>query len=153
MKKTSKKQLKQRFHNNLLYRFVVAPSGIQGAGNGLFVDENIPKDTLIGTYECHWNFMPKTASSYSFYINRRICLDIDMSDMPYSALLNDTWETDFHTNVVARYILDDDQLERLTKKEALKLDPSTIVELYTTDKIEKGDELFFSYGRSYWKEW
>ncbi len=151
--KPSNKKVLEKFHNNLRFQLEVRPSQIPNSGNGLITLEFIPAESFLGYYEAVWSLDKKTQSNYSFYINDKITLDIDISNKPYSAMMNDAFRTDFKNNIEAVHLYTETDRAKITKKNYLLFDPSKMVGLYALRDIYPGEELFFSYGESYWKSW
>ena len=143
----------EKFHNNLRFNLEIRPSQIPSSGNGLFTIEPIYKGYFLGYYEAHWSFDKKTPSNYSFDVNNKIWLDIDLRDKPYSAMMNDAFRTDFLNNIEAIHLLTEKERSNITKKNCELYDSNKMVGIYALEDINVGDELFFSYGDFYWKSW
>lgn len=144
------------YYNNTPFQLEIKQSNIENAGLGLFLKPNtnaINKNKLIGYYEGFWNYDFKTQSNCSYYINKRICIDIDFKNRPFTSLMNDAYRTRYKNNVEARLLLDNSILETIRAKNCQNYDVNKIVGLYSTLDILPGDELFFEYGESYWKSW
>ena len=143
----------EKFHNNLQVNLEIRPSQIPSSGNGLFTIEPIYKGDFLGYYEAHWAFEKKLQSNYSYDINNKVWLDIDLYDKPYSAMMNDAFRTDYHNNVESIHLLTEKERNIITKKNCELYDSNKMVGFYAIDDISIGDELLFSYGDSYWKSW
>jgi hypothetical protein len=143
----------EKFHNNLQVNLEIRPSQIPSSGNGLFTGEPIYKGDFLGYYEAQWSFDKKTQSNYSFFVNNKIWLDVDLHDKPYSAMMNDAFRTDYHNNIEAIHLLTEKERNIITKNNCELYDSNKMVGIYAIDDINVGDELFFSYGDYYWKSW
>jgi hypothetical protein len=149
-------KLKPIYFNNTEYKLIIKPSNIENAGFGLFLDKNaepILKNTFLGNYNGYWNYDFKHQSNCSYYINKKICIDVEMNNRPFTSLMNDAFRTEFSNNIISKCALDENIIQNINKKNCNKYDPNKIIELYTTCDIMPGDELFFDYGESYWKSW
>jgi hypothetical protein len=143
----------EKFHNNLRFNLIIQPSQIPSGGYGVFTKEPIYKGDFLGYYEAHWAFDKKAQSNYSFFVNNKVWLDINLHDKPYSAMMNDAFRTDYHNNIEAIHIVMEKERNIITKKNCELYDPNKMVGIYAIDDIKVGDELFFSYGDHYWKSW
>jgi SET domain-containing protein len=155
-KQRSIKNSKTVYYNNTGFNLEIRESQIENSGLGLFLKnsaEMIPKDTFLGYYEGFWNYDLDTLSNYSYYINSRICLDVEKDRKPYTAIMNDAFRTGFKNNVVSEILIPETEINKIRKKNCHHYDPTRIVGLFTIDDIMPGDELFFEYGESYWKSW
>jgi hypothetical protein len=142
-----------KFYNNLLYKLEILDSQIPNGGKGLFTKEYIKKGSFLGYYDGYWCYDKKKESSYSFYINDKIWLDIDMNNKPFSSIMNDSYRTDFTNNIEYQYTLSEIERLKITKKNCEQFNSCKMIKLFTTTEILPGTELFFSYGESYWKCW
>lgn len=141
------------YYNNTTYDLEVRLSQIPDSGLGVFTNQFIEAGTFIGYYEGHWHHNMRTASNYSYYINRRSVIDIDPSNKPYTSMFNDAYRTDFYNNICSKVLLDDSIIETISAKNSYKIDPNKVVGLYATKHIRPGEEMFFEYGDFYWKGW
>ena len=142
-----------KYYNNLEYDFKILESQIVNGGKGLFAEEYIKKGSFIGYYDGFWSYDKNTESSYKFYINDKIWIDIDKNNKPFSSIINDSYRTDFINNVEYLYTLSEIERHKITKKNCLYYNPSKMIKLYAKSDIFPGNELFFGYGDSYWKSW
>ena len=117
--KPSNKIVLEKFHNNLRFQLEIRPSQIPDSGNGLITTEFIPAESFLGYYEAVWCLDKRAHTSYSFYINDKITLDIDHSDKPYSAMMNDAYRTDFQNNIEAVHLYTEIDRAKITKKNYL----------------------------------
>ena len=147
------KKQKIVYYNNTAYDLELKPSQIEGAGLGVYSKQFIPAETFLGYYEGHWNHDPKTASNYSYYINSRTLIDIDLTDIPYTAMFNDAFRTEFRNSVASHILVPDEIVQKIRAKNSHKYDPDKFVGMYTTRDIMPGDEMFFDYGAFYWTGW
>ncbi len=143
----------EKFHNNLRFNLEILPSQIPAGGYGLFTIEPIHKGDFLGYYEAHWAFDKNKQSNYSFDVNNKVWLDIDLHDKPYSAMMNDAFRTDYHNNIEAIHLLTEKERNIITRKNCELYDSNKMVGIYAIEDINVGDELIFSYGDFYWKSW
>jgi SET domain-containing protein len=143
----------QKYYNNLLFNLEIRASQIHDSGNGLFTREYIKKGSFLGYYDGYWSIYKNLQSNYCFYINDKIYIDIDLTNKPYSSIMNDAFRTDFKNNIELVYTHSEKEREKINKKNCSLYDPSRMVRFYSVRDIEPGEELFFSYGESYWKSW
>jgi len=151
-----KNENKIMYFNNTDFDLIIKNSNILGAGLGLFLSINtnpILKDTFLGYYNGFWNTDMTKQSNCSYYINKRICIDVTLSNRPYTSIMNDAYRTEFKNNVVSKIAIDNKILANIRKKNCEEYDPNKIIELFTTQDILPGNELFLEYGESYWKSW
>jgi len=116
------------FHTSLFDLFIKT-SNIPNAGSGVFTLDYIPPNTFIDYYTGSKVSIP--LSSYYFSINEYI--GIDAFDYPrcYMAMINDIHGTKYEVNC-----------ESIIKNE--------IISIWSIKSINKGEELFMSYGPEYW---
>ena len=144
------------YFNNTDYNLIIKESKIQNAGLGLFLDtlaNPILKNVFLGYYFGYWNYDNTNQSNCSYYINKRICIDVKNNNRPFTSMMNDAYRTDFTNNIISKCKLDENVVLNIRKKNCDNYDPNKIIELYTTRDILPGDELFFEYGENYWKSW
>lgn len=144
------------FYNNTSYDLIIKQSNIENAGLGLFLNihaKPILKGVFLGYYCGYWNYDLKNQSNCSYYINKRICIDVKMENRPYTSIMNDAYRTDFTNNIISKFAIDENTIQNIRKKNCDQYDPNKIIELYTTHDILPGEELLFEYGDSYWKSW
>jgi SET domain-containing protein len=149
-------KVKYIYFNNTKYNLIIKQSNIDYAGLGLFLDihaEPILKNVFLGYYFGYWNYDNKKQSNCSYYINKRICIDVNMENRPYTSIMNDAYRTDFTNNIISKIAVDENVLKNISKKNCDKYDSNKIIKLYTTKDILPGMELFFDYGENYWKSW
>lgn len=120
------------YYNNTNFILDIRPSKIKNAGNGLFVFENIPSETLIGYYDGEILSGNNNISDYSFQISKKYFIDAKEFPRCYIAMINDAINSQFVNNCEFRK----------TKNNKICL--------YTIKDLKKGDELFASYGEDYW---
>lgn len=156
MEKVQNKKFKPVYFNNTTFDLKIKESNITSAGLGLFLNKDsnpILKDTFLGYYSGFWNSDMSNQSNCSYFINKRICIDVNYDNRPFTSLMNDAYRTEFKNNVISKLAIDNKILLNIRKKNCEQYDPNKIIELYTTQDIQPGDELFFEYGESYWKSW
>jgi hypothetical protein len=153
-----REQPKFSYYNNTMHPLEVRPSQIVNGGMGVFMSstasEPIAAGAFIGFYEGVWNCDAKNQSNYSYYINKRVCIDLSKDNRrPITAMMNDAFRTDFTNNVISKLLVDQTILESIRAKNCDNFNPCRIVGLYATKEIRPGEELFFEYGESYWTSW
>ena len=145
-----------KYYNNTNFKLEIKQSSIENAGLGLFLhkeSDSIQKDMFLGYYNGFWNYDMQNQSNCSYYINKRMCIDINKIYRPFTSIMNDAYRTNFNNNVKSKINIDENVLQNIRKKNCDKYDPNKIIELYTTLDIMPGEELFFEYGDGYWKSW
>lgn len=125
------------FYNNTHWDLKVGKSGIPNAGQGLFTNQDISQNTLIGYYEGLVTRDNKKLSLYSFEISPRYFIDAQAFPRCYLAMVNDARNSDFQYNCEFRM-----ENHRDVKKRKIAL--------YSIKDINKGSELFANYGDDYW---
>ena len=123
------------YYNNSIFDLKIDLSNIQQAGLGVFALENIPKNCFIAYYEGKIINNNPINSEYYFEINEQN--GIDAADFPrcYMAMINDA-RGSIETNN-CKFVIDYKNF---------------LVEIWAIKNINAGEELFISYGSSYW-EW
>ena len=119
------------YYNNSKFNLQVKNSTIQNAGLGVFTLEKIPARTYIGNYEGKKS--RNKTGIYFFELNDK--MGIDAIDFPrcYTAMINDSYKSENKLN--CEFIVNENEFT---------------VEIHSIDDIEIGNELFVSYGDSYW---
>jgi len=152
-----RKKHKQEYYNNTTYDLEIKTSKIPNSGLGVFLANNalpIEKDCLIGYYEGDWNWDKKNLSEYSYTINKNIYIDILSNNIkPYTCMINDAYDSYYENNIETMLIISNEEAEKITRKNLKNYNPKKLIGLYSIRVINPGDELFFSYGDSYWKSW
>lgn len=128
-----------------LYPHLVAkPSSIPNAGDGLFTSVTIPSGVPVARYYGDW--VDSVSSDYCLKISRSHFIDaehvINLSGKEYplnkGRYVNDVVNSSFSTNL--RYgISYSDKAGR------------DFIVLYSTRSIAPGEELFVSYGGTFWR--
>lgn len=129
----------------------VAPSTMEGAGNGLFATAHIPKGALVCNYSGfrhHYQSQKRFKGSARAYILKL------KNGWPKHNRMNDGFVDALPTeDVLARFINDPKLEERCNVKFEHIQEPEIwhcpVVSLRV---IEEGEELFISYGPVYWAE-
>eukprot|EP00941_MAST-03F_sp_MAST-3F-sp1_P004107 g4107.t1 len=119
----------------------VKPSGIQGAGLGLFATRNFRKDELLCVYR---------GREVSF----TQLLNMDMKDKDYvmgGFGMNCHIDAAKHPEVLARYINDKYQVSGASNVHFVKLKRYKVALVVALRDIECNEELYASYGSGYWK--
>jgi hypothetical protein len=123
----------QKYYNNTVLKLDIKKSQILLAGFGVFANEFIPKNTICGTYDgkCIIGGYKMKHSNYLIFISKKLSIDAQEYPRCYMAMINDAYNSDFVNNCIFIY----------KKKKVI---------IMTTQDINIGDELFVSYGSSYW---
>lgn len=117
------------FFHQSAYQLEIKPSQISGAGSGVYTQESISKGSYIDAYTGTYYRYPMSA----YFVEVRPEYGIDAGNYPrcYMAMMNDVFQSSFEVNCEFR--VTDDK-----------------VSVYAIRDIVKGEELFVSYGDSYW---
>lgn len=120
------------YYHTSSYKIEIRPSTIEKAGQGVFTLEEIPENTLIDHYTGTYQSIP--TSRYYFYIKEGIGIDAGNYPRCYMGMLNDSFNSIFKNNCT--FVTDE---------------TNNTVSVWSTRKIECGEELFISYGEEYWR--
>ena len=121
-----------KYFNNSCYNLKINYSNIEEAGFGVFALEFIPKNTFIAFYEgkiINEHF----TGEYYFEINESNGIDAGEFPRCFMAMINDSRGSLFQNN--CKFVIDYKNF---------------LVEIWSTKNIEPNQELFISYGSSYW---
>jgi hypothetical protein len=119
------------YYHTSKFKIEIRDSNIKGAGQGVFTAEEIPENTLIDDYLGTYQSIP--TSRYYFYIKEGVGIDAGNYPRSYMGMINDSFNSNFHNNCT--FIID--ETKNTVSVESLR-------------HIEAGEELFISYGDSYW---
>ena len=119
------------FHNSI-FKLEIRDSAIKEAGQGVFVLEDIPKDTLIDYYLGSYQSIP--TSRYYFQIKDGVGIDAGNYPRCYMGMINDSFNSNFQNNCM--FFIDE---------------TTNTVSVRSICDIKAGEELFISYGEDYWK--
>ena len=117
------------YYHNSHFKLELKESAIKNAGQGVFTLEDIPKDTLIDHYLGTYQTIP--TSKYYFHIKDGFGIDAGTYPRCYMGMVNDSVHSNFQNNCT--FVVDEND-----------------VSVYSSLDIKAGDELFISYGCSYW---
>lgn len=122
----------------------IQPSQIKNAGNGLFTAMEIYEDEIISLFkgEVISNQEAKTRAEQN-------------KDQYFINLLDSTIMDSMHTDCFAKYANDAEGLSshsNLKNNVIITLDDDSNVCIKASRNIEPGEELFCSYGKSYWEK-
>ena len=120
------------YYHNSKVRLRIDKSQIKEAGLGVFTDDFIPANTFIDYYNGNKCYGIK-GGLYFFALNNIVGIDAQSYPRCYMAMLNDVYKSNYTVN--CEFIIDEEE-----KK----------VEIFSCKNIEPGEELFISYGDSYW---
>ena len=118
------------YEHQSVYSLYISPSTIKEAGNGVFTNDLILKNTFIDTYRGNYQSIP--TSKYYFSIHDTYGIDAVNYPRCYMAMLNDVVNSNYKPN--CEFIVSGDH-----------------VSVWSTRDIHQGEELFISYGDDYWK--
>lgn len=122
---------KEEYYHNSKYNIKIHNSNIKLAGKGVITEELIPKNSFIDFYtgDIYYNIK---CGVYFVEINEICGVNAILFPRCYMAMINDAYNSQFINNCEIRIHNDN-------------------VEIWSLINIEKGEELFFSYGDEYWK--
>ena len=152
-KKTISKELGRPVHlkslpfmvyNNTDLRLKTAPSQIEGAGNGVWTDEFIPKNSRIGFYDGIVLKGDHKITDYSFTLSDTYFVDGEPSPRCIIAMINDPIGSSFGHNCEFD-VLYNDEITGVRLKQKKRR-----VFLKAIKNIKPNTELFASYGDEYW---
>jgi SET domain-containing protein len=136
-------RIRDNYHNSSEFNLYIDDSQIKGSGLGVFTEDDILEDTIIGEYRGELiESFEQIDNDYYYQLiepNKETGqkgLGVDASKLPrcYMAMINDaTLDKKYENNCMF-----EDDIEN--KK----------VYVITTRDIKAGEELFVSYGDSYW---
>ncbi|SDH72652.1 SET domain-containing protein [Winogradskyella thalassocola] len=121
----------------------IQPSQIKHAGKGLFTAIDIYEDEIISSFKGE------------IIDNKEAALRVEQhQDRYFINLLDGTIMDSMHTDCYAKYANDAEGLSQSNFKNnaAITLDDDNNVCIKAIKNIEYGDEVFCSYGKSYWKK-
>jgi len=120
------------YYHNSIFKLEIRNSAIKEAGLGVYVLEDIPKDTLIDHYLGEYLSLPTS----KYYLQIKDGLGIDAGNYPrcYMGMINDSFNSHFKNNCT--FIIDES---------------NNTVSVQSLRDIKAGEELFISYGEDYWK--
>lgn len=121
-----------KYYNNSFYNLNINVSNIEKAGFGVFSQEFIPKDSIVGYYEGTIINTP-FHGDYYFEINESNGIDAGQFPRCYMAMINDARGSLYKNN--CKFVIDDKNF---------------LVEIWSIKNIYPGEELFINYGSSYW---
>ncbi|EPR72906.1 hypothetical protein ADIWIN_1994 [Winogradskyella psychrotolerans RS-3] len=121
----------------------VQPSQIKQAGQGLFTAVDIYEDEIISLFKGE------------IIDNKEAAIRAEQNqDRYFINLLDGTIMDSMHTDCYAKYANDAEGLSQSDFKNnaAITLDEDNNVCIKATKNIDYGEEVFCSYGKSYWKK-
>ena len=119
------------YDHNSHFKLELKESTIKDSGHGVFTLENIQKDTLIDHYLGTYQTIP--TSKYYFQIKDGFGIDAGTYPRCYMGMVNDSINSNFRNNCT--FVVDENRND---------------VSVYSSLDIKAGEELFISYGGSYW---
>ena len=119
------------YYHTSRFALEISTSTIANAGSGVFAKEDIPEKTQIDYYTGQYSRIPLSR----YYVMIREDWGIDAGSYPrcYMGMLNDSFTSTFTNNCT--FEIDEEK---------------DLVSVWSTRKISAGEELFISYGDSYW---
>lgn len=125
---------------HVLATLEVKPSNIPEAGNGLFATRNITNGSFLCVYRGTKLSLAKVMS-----------LPMSARDYIMGGFgLNAHVDASQHTDVLARYLNDNFDTSKINTR-FIKLESDACAMVFSTRDILKGEELYVSYGESYWR--
>jgi hypothetical protein len=135
MVKTNKKKKiyveeKEEYYHNSKFNLRIDYSNIKYAGKGVITEDNIPINSFIDFYtgELYYHI---NCGSYYVEINNKCGINAITFPRCYMAMINDAYNSEFKNNCEIK-IIDNN------------------IEIWSILDIQKGEELFMSYGNQYW---
>lgn len=122
------------YYNNTSFKLELRCSNIVNAGTGVFAMEEIKSGTIIGKYqgEIKATSIKTNNLDYSIVLNGKYYIDAQKFPRCYIAMVNDAYSSNYNNNCIF-------------KKNGKS------VYLIAVQDINKGDELFVSYGHKFWQ--
>ncbi len=119
------------YYHNSVFKLEIRDSAIKEAGQGVYTLEDIAKDTLIDYYLGTYQSIPTSR----YYLQIKDGLGIDAGNYPrcYMGMLNDSFNSNFQNNCT--FVINES---------------NNTVSVQSIRDIKAGEELFVSYGDSYW---
>ena len=126
----------------------VGPSTISGAGNGLFMMEDVKSGEWIARYSgdpltCAEND-ERGHSHYRLQVHKNLFLDAANPKHFEGRFINDSRKTKYKVN--ARFAAD-------YRTNTCSKTGHIWVKIFATKKIKAGEEVFLSYGANFWRDW
>jgi len=127
------------------YSLRVAESQIHLGGLGVYAEEDIPNGALLGYYTgvIRNQGDPPYHPGYAFHLNHQYFIDGFVNPRNMIAMINDAYRTAFQYNCEFEVFIPEGDVEPSLIHEKM-------VEVRTIRPIQKGEELFISYGDEYW---
>jgi SET domain-containing protein len=119
------------YYHTSLFTLEIKDSTIKDSGQGVFTLEDIQKDTLIDHYLGTYQIIP--TSKYYFQIKDGFGIDAGTYPRCYMGMVNDSSNSNFRNNCT--FVVDEND---------------NTVTVHSLQDIKAGEELFISYGGSYW---
>jgi hypothetical protein len=120
------------YYHTSSFNLEIKDSQIKQAGLGLFTKDTISENTLIDNYNGNKQRLP--TSKYFFHITDDVGIDAGSYPRCYMGMLNDSFNSNFKNNCEFR--VDEEK---------------QTVSVWSLRQIEAGEELFISYGDTYWQ--
>jgi len=125
------KEEKEEYYHNSKYNLKIHNSNIKLAGKGVITEEVIPINSFIDFYTGDIYYNVK-CGMYFVEISELYGINAITFPRCYMAMINDAYNSQFTNNCEIRINNDN-------------------IEIWSLQNIEKGEELFLSYGDQYWK--
>ncbi len=124
------KEEKEEYYHNSIYNLKIHNSNIKLAGKGVLTEEPIPNNSFIDFYTGNINYYNK-CGAYFVEINDHCGINAVSFPRCYMAMINDSHNSQYTNNCEIRI-------------------NNYNIEIWSIRNIEKGEELFMSYGNEYW---
>lgn len=121
---------KEEYYHNSQFDLKIGFSNIKYAGKGVISEDFIPFNSFIDFYTGEYYYNIK-CGAYFIEINDKCGINAITFPRCYMAMINDSYNTEYTNNCEIR-IIDNN------------------VEIWSIRDIQKGEELFMSYGDEYW---
>lgn len=132
-------------YNNTDILLELKTSTIPNSGRGLFLkEERINEGQLIGYYDGDVTKDDKKLSDYSFTLDDDWFVDGLEFPRCYIAMINDPYGSEFECNCEFQLLTQDEKTNKTLPPHKRK------IYLVALRDIERGEELFASYGEDYW---
>ena len=132
-------------YNNTDILLELKSSSIPNSGRGLFLKESrINEGQLIGYYDGDVTKDERKLSDYSFTLDDDWFVDGLEFPRCYIAMINDPYGSNFECNCEFRLLTRDEETKKTLPPQKRR------IYLVALRDIERGEELFASYGEDYW---
>ena len=121
---------KEEYYHNSIFNIKIEMSNIKLAGKGVITEDLIPKNSFIDFYTGNIIYYNK-CGAYFVELNDKCGINAISFPRCYMAMINDSHNSQFTNNCEIRI-------------------NNYNIEIWSIINIDKGEELFMSYGDEYW---